>query len=262
MSDDRGTETGQWLETSMAALGPCTPRSLLRHARPLSKIGDAYASWVVRSEKRLAANREKLVADFNDHSARFKEIGQSIRLEGMETGFPAELIPRAGRFAVPTASPVIDLTSPEPRDFAPSGIFKDRVTLLGVSSSAHGREFVSKIVEPLVAEGGVDDGSRQVVELSLIDNGPLTWLVKPILLPSIRSAIPPERRRHFLCLFGDSLDVRRALKIQNRFAGYVYIVDRRAHVAWHAAGHRKTDVGERDVDLVRILLAQAAGNGR
>jgi hypothetical protein len=80
---------------AMASLRRC---NFLRAGRSLSKISDAYTSWVKRSEKRLADNREKLVADFNDHSARFKEIGQTIRKEGMETGFPTELIPHAGHF--------------------------------------------------------------------------------------------------------------------------------------------------------------------
>ena len=234
-----------------------TRRFLLRagHARCLSKFGDAYTSWVKRSEQRLADNREKLVADFNDHSARFKEIGQTIREEGMETGFPTELIPQGGRFSVPEAAAVIDLSSKEPRNLL--GLLKDRVTLLGVSCSAHGREFVSKVVEPILADGGVDNDARQVVELSLVDNGPLTWLVKPLLLPSIRSAIPPERHEHFLCLFGDSLDVRKALRVHNRFAGFVYVVDPTGAIAWRAAGHRKTAVSDEDLALVRSMLARA-----
>ncbi|KAG8464327.1 hypothetical protein KFE25_003390 [Diacronema lutheri] len=230
--------------------------------RAFAKMSEAYAAWVARSEQKWAASRAKLVEDFNDHSARFREIGQTIREEGMETGLPSELIPRDGRFAAPSTPGVIDLVTPEPRDFSPSGIFKGRITLLGVSASAHGREFVSKIVEPIIEDGGVDTGARQVVELSLIDNGPLTWLVKPILLPSVRAAIPAERRRHFLCLFGDSLAVRNALRVHNRFAGFVYIVDRTGMVAWHAAGHRKTSVSETDVGLVRRLLEEAASEKR
>lgn len=236
----------------------CSLRHAPARARALSKMGEAYTAWVARSEKKWADSRAKLVEDFNDHSARFREIGRTIREEGMETGFPSELIPPAGRFAVPAAPGALDLASPEPRDFSPAGIFKGKVTLLGVSSSAHGREFVSRLVEPIVADGGVEDGARQVLELSLIDHGPLTWLVKPLLLASIRSAIAAERRRHFLCLFGDSLPVRQALHIHNRFAGFVYVIDRNGMVAWHAAGHRKTQVGEPDVELVRALLAEAA----
>lgn len=238
--------------------GPCARATLAVRMRSLSKMGEAYSAWVARSEKKWAESRAKLVEDFNDHSSRFREIGMTIREEGMETGFPAELIPPAGRFPVPSAPTVIDLESPAPRDFSPNGLLKGKVTLLGVSSSAHGREFVSKVVEPIIAEGGVDTSERQVLELSLIDNGPLTWLVKPILLPSIRSAIPVERRRHFLCLFGDSLAVRQALLVHNRFAGFVYIIDREGKVAWHAAGHRKTSVADSEVELVRKLLAEAA----
>ncbi|KAJ1618666.1 hypothetical protein T492DRAFT_1091055 [Pavlovales sp. CCMP2436] len=227
------------------------------HRRGSSKIGDAYAAWLARSEKKWTENRVKIVADFNDHSSRFSEIGRTIRKEGMESGFPAELIPLAGRFAVPSALGVLDLVSKSPRDFSPRGVFKDKVTLLGVSSSAHGREFVSKFVEPIIATDGVDSGAQQVLELSLVDIGPVTWLVKPLILPTIRYSTPEERRAHFLCLFGDSLAVRQGLKIHNRFAGYVFIVDRSGAVVWHASGHRLTDVTEPDVALVRTFLEEA-----
>jgi hypothetical protein len=128
----------------------------------------------------------------------------------------------------------------------------------GTLSSWTPSEFVSKILEPIIANGGVDNDARQMVELSLVDNGPLTWLVKPMLLPSIRSAIPPDRHKHFLCLFGDSLDLRKALKVHNRFAGFVYVVDPTGAIAWHTAGHRKTAVSDADLDLVRTLLTRAA----
>lgn len=233
----------------------CRSGTLGESQRCLSKLSDTYSKWVQSSEKSLAESRERLFADFKDHTSRFEEIGRSIRLQDMETGFPTELLPAHERFRVPSINGVQALDG-TPRDFSAAGIFSGRTTLLGASTSAIGRSFVTKALGPLADELR-ESPHMQSLELSLVDNGALTWLVKPLLLASMRMQVPSEQQPGFLCCFGASREPREGLKIANRFAGYIFVIDRRGEVRWRASGHHATGVTEDDLQVLRKQLDAA-----
>lgn len=65
----------------------------------------------------------------------------------------------------------------------------------------------------------------QTAWLSLVEAVALSWLRRPLLM-SMRMSVPVERHSRFYTYFGKSVQVRTQLKMENRFLGYVCLIDR------------------------------------
>ena len=67
---------------------------------------------------------------------------------------------------------------------------------------------------------------------SLVEATALTWLQRPLLW-SIRASVPAEQHGSFYCHFGKAGALRRQLRMENSYLGYVCLVDRTGTVRWH-----------------------------
>lgn len=119
------------------------------------------------------------------------------------------------------------------------------VSLVGCSGSQFAAHMVDAwldgAVDALAGSGGDAADGLRVARLSLIDGAALSWLRRPLLL-SMRMSVPRERHNSFLPWFGDSTVPRRQLRMDNRFLGYVCLVDRGV-VRWHVHGNEVPDSG-------------------
>lgn len=130
-----------------------------------------------------------------------------------------------------------------------SGLFAGRWTLLGCAGSSYAQPMVDAWLEAAEA-----DVQRQW--LSLLEGRVLSWFQRP-LLTMMRRSVPAERHTVFCCHFGDAREVRRALQMQNKYLGYVCLVDPKGVVRWHVHGSEVPS--EREVGALRSLLGHAIG---
>jgi hypothetical protein len=140
-----------------------------------------------------------------------------------------------------------------------TGMFAGRWSLVGCAGS----QFAQSMVDGWLTAGDGSDAtaaseaeasSLQTMRLSLIDGVLLAWLRRPLLV-SMRMSVPRERHAAFMCHFGDSTEARRALHMQNRYLGYVCLVDPEGVVRWHVHGNEPPD--ERALGTLRKLVHAA-----
>lgn len=164
---------------------------------------------------------------------------------------PARLYSAKRAFSFPSVE-AVGLDG-QPARLAADGLFATRLTLLGVSGS----RFSEAMVESWL--GGVESATRelptmQTLRLSLVEGAALGWLQRPLLW-TMRAGVPAERRGTFYCHFGDADPVRQQLRMENRFLGYVCVVDSAATVRWHV--HSSEEPADKDVSrLASLLLAE------
>ena len=93
--------------------------------------------------------------------------------------------------------------------------------------------------------------AMQTVRLSLIEATALTWLQRPLLW-SIRATVPAEQHGSFYCHFGKAGALKRQLRMENSYLGYVCLVDRTGTVRWHV--HSNEVPGDADLDDFRKIV--------
>ena len=138
-------------------------------------------------------------------------------------------------------------------DDSADGLFASRLTLLGCTGS--------RMAEPMV--NGWLDGvtaatesvpAMQTVRLSLIEATALTWLQRPLLW-SIRATVPAEQHGSFYCHFGKAGALKRQLRMENSYLGYVCLVDRTGTVRWHVHSN-EPPTDEQVASLAALVVAQ------
>ena len=139
---------------------------------------------------------------------------------------------------------------------AAGGLFENRWTLLGCAGSNFAKSMVDTWMEAAAAPELVASAAEagrvglQTSWLSLVEGTLLSWLRRPLLL-SMRSSVPAERHTRFLCTFGQMEQVRRTLQMQNKYLGYVCLVDPQGIVRWHVHGNEvPSDTQVRDLCLL------------
>lgn len=135
---------------------------------------------------------------------------------------------------------------------AEGGQLHGRVTLLGCAGSQFAQPMVDGWLEPFFNMGSDE---HQVIWLSLVHGTLLNWFRKP-LVASMRASVERERHRSFFCHFGDSDVQRERLRMENRYLGYVCIVDRNGLVRWHTHSNQPPD-GDGEIDSLARLLREA-----
>ena len=114
-------------------------------------------------------------------------------------------------------------------------------------------------MDEATAEAG-DEGSAgaeplQARWLALVEGSIYGWLRRP-LLAAMRHSVAAERHGRFLCRFeDDATELRRVLRMSNRYLGYVCLVDPQGSVRWHVHGNEEPD--EQEVAALRALVAKA-----
>ena len=93
--------------------------------------------------------------------------------------------------------------------------------------------------------------AMQTVRLSLIEATALTWLQRPLLW-SIRATVPAEQHGSFYCHFGKAGALKRQLRMENSYLGYVCLVDPSGVVRWHV--HSSEPPTEAATEALRALL--------
>ena len=176
---------------------------------------------------------------------------------------PAALYAQASAFRFP-ALHATALASHEPVELSESGLFASHEwTLLGCAGSQFAQPMVDAWVEgtpPLAAakaDGGGGGGELvQARWLSFVDGAVLGWLQRP-LLATMRLSVPRERHAHFLCRFGDSSEPRRKMQMQNKYLGFVCLVDRGGVVRWHVHGNEVP--APEELERLAALVVRARG---
>lgn len=92
----------------------------------------------------------------------------------------------------------------------------------------------------------------RTIWLSLVENAALKWFQRP-MLAAMRMSVPADRHANFYTHFGDSSGVRSQLKMDNRFLGYVCLVDK-GMVRWHV--HSNEEPKEGDVEALAALITR------
>jgi len=246
--------------------GLATPRSPLRPSAHLlrtrcvcstpPKPGESLAAKNARlreaSEANLSKTRQQLMDDMskrNEDMAAMREIihEKTVTLHPP----PAALYAQSNAFRFPELQ-AASLTGYEVET---TSLFTGRWTLLGCAGS--------RFAQPMV-DGWMDGVSAVLPEslqlqlrwLSLIDGKLLSWFRRP-LLAMMRRSVPSERHCSFLCHFGDSTEPRRRLQMQNRYLGFVCLVDGRGVVRWHVHGS-EVPSEEMSLALVKLISREAA----
>ena len=94
----------------------------------------------------------------------------------------------------------------------------------------------------------------QTVRLSLVEATALTWLQRPLLW-SIRASVPAEQHGSFYCHFGKAGALKRQLRMENSYLGYVCLVDRTGTVRWHVHSN-EPPTDEQVASLAALVVAQ------
>ena len=170
---------------------------------------------------------------------------------------------------------------------AEGGWLHGRTTLLGCAGSQFSQPMVDGWLDPFAREGvanveqavvnmveqqgavanvgiaNVDslevDSRFQVLWLSLVHGAVLDWFRKP-LLSSMRASVRHERHGSFCCHFGDGREERETLNMENRYLGYVCIVDRSGLVRWHTHSNQPPS-GDDEVSSLARLIRETHGEG-
>ncbi|KAL1507141.1 hypothetical protein AB1Y20_007994 [Prymnesium parvum] len=134
-------------------------------------------------------------------------------------------------------------------------VFGDGITLLGCAGSKFSQEMVDSWLLGTRAAMATGDGASElnIVWLSLVDSFALGFLRRP-LMAAMRMSVPPERQSLFYTYFGDSTQIRTQLKMENKFLGYVCVIDR-GLVRWIA--HSNEIPTDKDVQALSSLLLRA-----
>tara|TARA_B100000795_G_scaffold231015_1_gene188687 strand:+ start:433 stop:951 length:519 start_codon:yes stop_codon:yes gene_type:complete len=138
-------------------------------------------------------------------------------------------------------------------DDSADGLFASRLTLLGCTGSRMAEPMVNGWLDGVTAATEAVP-AMQTVRLSLVEQAALAWLQRPLLW-SIRSSVPVEQHGHFYCHFGKAEALRRQLRMENSYLGYVCLVDRTGTVRWHVHSN-EPPTEEQVASLAALVVAQ------
>jgi len=242
-------------------------------ARPLSSSTGRETLWEKNarlreaSEKKLVDSRQRLIDDVGNRHEDMSALREAVR-EKMVTLHPppATLYSHAQGFLFP-AMRTVSLTGGEVTlSGCGSGLFAGRWTLLGCAGSAFAQPMVDAWLRAgeatvAAAEATVEAAAQPSLPsqvqrqwLSFIEGRMLEWFQRP-LLTMMRRSVPTERHAVFCCHFGDAREARRAIQMQNKYLGYVCLVDPKGVVRWHVHGSEVPS--EPEVDALHSLLRRA-----
>jgi ATPase complex subunit ATP10 len=139
---------------------------------------------------------------------------------------------------------------------AADGVFASRLTLLGCSGSRMAQPMVDGWLDGVLSAASAAGPALQTVRLSLVEGGALTWFERPLLW-TMRATVPREQHASFFAHFGNAEPVRRQLRMENRYLGYVCLVDRAGTVRWHV--HSNEPPSEEQVQGLAALVLEQQG---
>jgi len=235
-----------------------------------TRLLERNAAWRERSEAALNESRSNLETDIRSHSGGMNEIRNVIREATVVIQPPpVALYDSTSAFYFPELE-VCSLGGETVHLKAGGssygrGLFVERWTLLGCSGSHFSQAVVDEWLLGSSDLGNQDEHSTlkpdlQVLWLSMVEGAVLSWLRRP-LLASMRASVPVERHNSFLCYFGDSQKVRKRMKMDNRFLGYMCLVDPKGAVRWHIHGNKSPTPDELAALRALILRAMQAKHG-
>ena len=207
------------------------------------------------SEAKLEESRQKLMDDVSKRSDDMGALREAVKAKTTTIHPPPKkLYAQQGAFHFPELS--TESLAGESVLLAPGGLFRNQWTLLGCAGSQFAQPMVDSWLDaaagvPAAASGAPAIQTRWV---SLVEGVILGWLKTPLLM-GMRASVQRERHEHFLCHFGDVSDARRILQMQNKYLGYVCLVDPRGVVRWHVHGNETAS--EQEVQLLTQLMAGA-----
>jgi len=205
-----------------------------------SKLREKNAAWRERSEAALEKRRTVLDNDWKNHQHGIGELRAAIRNKEPFTIHPppSKLYESKEAFYFPSVA--VRSLGGDMRSLDKADLFKGKRSLVGCAGSRFSEAMVDAWLEGIssnttsVESNGGASGSPplQVLRLALVEGTILSLLRMP-LLASMRMTVPKSQRDSFFVSFGDTSQMRRQLHVENRYLGYVCLVDEEAVVRWH-----------------------------
>ena len=96
---------------------------------------------------------------------------------------------------------------------------------------------------------------RALVQVSALEGGFITNLLKGAMMGGLTKAIPPKRHSTALVFVGDVDPLCDCLDVTNRLIGHAFLVDGTGKVRWRACG-RAT---EEEVRYLRACISELMG---
>lgn len=198
--------------------------------------------------------REEKKADFvnyDRHLARRKELTAEIAKSQYEDVYkfrdtagkmfvsPGAYFKREKSLYFPNfvGKTLSESTSALPGPAATTAILKGNISLVRIFSNMTGEaQTASYFLDGETPETVVEDGF-QVVDINLPDNFATEFLVK-WHAKKIRATLPDPARhaRYFISRKGVSKEMRQDLYMENKYSGYLYLVDDECKIRWAACG--------------------------
>lgn len=217
------------------------------------------------SETKLSESRQRLMDDVATRQQDMTSLREVIREKSVTLhAAPNSLYSQKTAFRFPemqAESLAGDTVSLSTRG---GGFFDGKWTVLGCTGSNFAAPMVDGWLTSIgessaaTATDGPESPSSaamipnvQVRWLSFVEGMLLSWFRRPLLV-SMRRSVPSDRHESFLCHFGDSDAARKVLLMQNRYLGYVCVVDPQGVVRWHVHGNEVP--GAKDLATLNGIL--------
>ncbi|KDQ58692.1 hypothetical protein JAAARDRAFT_34530 [Jaapia argillacea MUCL 33604] len=157
-------------------------------------------------------------------------------------------------------------------------LFKDRISVVGILSTAISQHQVAHCVEPvnslfiptnstsptMSSPTSPTPSSHPLYQHILINHQPnlLKSFLVSLFLSSIRRTIPAYLHPTYLLSTYNLEYVREEMGMVNDRVGYVYLVDGQGRIRWAACADAKEEERKALVNCVRVLLERTEGNMR
>jgi ATPase complex subunit ATP10 len=125
-------------------------------------------------------------------------------------------------------------------EWAPTtSVLKGKVSVVRVFGSVSGEWHVNSFTQNLVNERLTEPHKRdfQIVDINLPDTRVKEYIVKMFLWNVKRSIQDPARHgTYFLSRKGVTKQMKKAIRADNAYSGFVYLVDRHCRIRWAGSG--------------------------
>jgi len=154
------------------------------------------------------------------------------------TAITAEQAPQASRGVIGSKFPVLNAESLAGDAVALPDSIKGRVALVVMSFKRDSQSQNDSWLGPFEKEFGQKQGFF-FYEVPMIRRRFV--FMAPLIDSGMRAAIPNEKHKNVVTFYGDVEPYKQALKIQDIYLGYAFLLDRQGVIRWQGQGMAKPD---------------------
>lgn len=118
-----------------------------------------------------------------------------------------------------------------------TGVLSGKISIVRIFTSIVGEEQTRSYFNDEYTPYTIPESGFQVVNINLPDNFATEFLVR-WYAGKIRETIPDPSRhsRYFIARKGVTKEMRDSLNMENKYAGYIFLVDKQCKIRWAACG--------------------------